>query len=66
MMEDLRNEGKTRSIGVSNYRVADLEETLKNTKVSGLDWINGADGLIECVYILSGDSFCQPGMSTNS
>ncbi|KAJ9125530.1 hypothetical protein QFC22_000491 [Naganishia vaughanmartiniae] len=32
MMEDLRSEGKTRSIGVSNYRVSDLEETLGTTK----------------------------------
>ncbi|KAJ9109186.1 hypothetical protein QFC21_000515 [Naganishia friedmannii] len=33
MMEELRNEGKARSIGVSNYRVSDLEETLNSTKV---------------------------------
>lgn len=33
-MEQLQAEGKTRSIGVSNYRIADLEETLKTTKVS--------------------------------
>ncbi|KAJ9109212.1 hypothetical protein QFC21_000541 [Naganishia friedmannii] len=33
MMEQLQREGKTRSIGVSNYRIADLEETLKTAKV---------------------------------
>ncbi|KAI5451931.1 hypothetical protein NCC49_001232 [Naganishia albida] len=32
-MEQLQAEGKTRSIGVSNYRIADLEETLKTTKI---------------------------------
>jgi diketogulonate reductase-like aldo/keto reductase len=33
MMEELQKEGKTKSIGVSNYRVGDLEEVLKVAKV---------------------------------
>ncbi|KAJ9125558.1 hypothetical protein QFC22_000520 [Naganishia vaughanmartiniae] len=33
MMEQLQCEGKARSIGVSNYRIADLEETLKTAKI---------------------------------
>jgi diketogulonate reductase-like aldo/keto reductase len=33
-MEALRKEGKARSIGVSNYRLCDLEETLQHAKVS--------------------------------
>jgi diketogulonate reductase-like aldo/keto reductase len=32
-MEELQKEGKTKSIGVSNYRIEDLEETLKVAKV---------------------------------
>lgn len=32
-MEELQKEGKTKSIGVSNYRVSDLEEVLKVAKV---------------------------------
>lgn len=32
-MEELQKEGKTKSIGVSNYRIQDLEETLKVAKV---------------------------------
>lgn len=33
-MEDLQSEGKAKSIGVSNYRIRDLEETLKGAKVN--------------------------------
>lgn len=33
IMEELQKEGKTKSIGVSNYRVSDLEEVLKVAKV---------------------------------
>jgi diketogulonate reductase-like aldo/keto reductase len=33
-MEKVQAEGKTRSIGVSNYRIDDLEETLKTANVS--------------------------------
>ena len=33
-MEMLRAEGKTKSIGVSNYRILDLEETLREAEVS--------------------------------
>ncbi|KAJ9107816.1 hypothetical protein QFC19_002722 [Naganishia cerealis] len=33
-MEELQKEGKTKSIGVSNYRISDLEETLKVAKVT--------------------------------
>ena len=32
-MEMLRAEGKAKSIGVSNYRIMDLEETLKGAEV---------------------------------
>ncbi|GHJ85307.1 hypothetical protein NliqN6_1709 [Naganishia liquefaciens] len=32
-METLQAEGKARSIGVSNYRISDLEETLKTARV---------------------------------
>ncbi|KAI5450688.1 hypothetical protein NCC49_002699 [Naganishia albida] len=34
IMEELQKEGKTKSIGVSNYRVSDLEEVLKVAKVT--------------------------------
>lgn len=37
MMEQLQQERKTRSIGVSNYRIADLEETLKTAKARRTD-----------------------------
>jgi len=33
-MEDLQKEGKARSIGLSNYMLAQLEETLETGKVS--------------------------------
>lgn len=33
-MERLQTEGKARSIGVSNYRIVDLEETSKTANVS--------------------------------
>lgn len=32
-METLRKEGKVLSIGVSNFRISDMEELLKNAKV---------------------------------
>lgn len=34
IMEGLQKEGKAKSIGVSNYRIKDLEETLKTAKVT--------------------------------
>jgi diketogulonate reductase-like aldo/keto reductase len=35
-MEDLQKEGKARSIGLSNYMLEQLEETLETAKVSRL------------------------------
>jgi len=34
VMEELQKEGKAKSIGVSNYRIEDLKETLKTAKVT--------------------------------
>jgi diketogulonate reductase-like aldo/keto reductase len=32
-MEELQKEGKAKEIGVSNYRIEDLKETMKTAKV---------------------------------